>query len=231
MKPFNQKYFAKPYFVDEHRGGFKNFNWKDHKGQQQLKLDWIEYCYRHLTNKQKEEKVRTMLFGACALGFEVKEARSRGYSAVGFDMSDYALEHADPDTKKFLSKCDLRDMSMFKDNSFDIVCVFDGIHIVSMEDRRYAYEELNRVAKKGLVLRTRVYKGKDKQDFDDTYDGELIHRESLLSVIQKVEVMGKFTLWKLDMSSRWVAWYAFGLEKDFPITFHEQLVHERQGVV
>ena len=164
------------------------------------------------------------------MGFEVKEANLRGYKAVGLEASDYAIQHADKDVKKLIMHGDLRDMSLFGDSSVDLVAVFDAIHIVDIQTREHAYREINRVAKKGIVIRTRVKYQEDVEGFDDTYDGEYIHRETVNSVTRKIEGFGKFKLFEFEMNQRWVAWYAFGLEDNFSIKLEDQINHERVGI-
>ena len=149
---------------EEKRGGFKNLNWKDHRAEQEHKLDWIDWHYRR-------KKIKTILFGACATGFEVREARNRGYEAWGCEMSDYAIKHVDKRVRKFVYQTDLRDLSKFKDDAFDLVAVFDAIHIVPEESREHAYREICRVAKKGVMLRTRVKHLSYEPGYDDTYWG------------------------------------------------------------
>lgn len=217
MKSYEQDKFDDIYYNDYARGGFWKYSWERHRGEQEKKLRWIEMHFM----KFKKYPIKSILFGACAHGFEIREARRRGFRARGVDMSDYALEHVDETVKDYVSKADLRDLP-FRDDSFDLVCVFDAFHTVDIDSRHLAYKEINRVAKYGLVLRMRVLPAREEEPhYDGTLDGTAAFRETLASTIVKIEDLEKFKMFQLEVGNRYVAWYAFGLEKFFPIKFSQ----------
>jgi len=219
FKEYENDKFDEEYYTHYARGGFWKYSWERHKGEQGKKMDWIE---RHFLKGKKEPyPIKKILWGACAIGLEIKASRERGYEAYGVDMSDWALENALPDMRKYIRKADLRELP-FEDNSFDLVCCFDVFHTIDIESRHLAYKEINRIAKYGLVIRMRVLPAQETEPkYDGTLDGTPSFRETLQSTITKVEELEKFKMFQLEVGNRYVAWYAFGLEDNFKIKFQQ----------
>lgn len=146
--PFTNDHFVEGYFE---RGDFHGFivpyDWHHMAPHVKYKLELIERIYRPLN-------INTILFAGCAKGFEVMEARDRGFDARGVDISEYAISQAPDRVKPYIFQADLADLSQFKDNEFDLVCSFDVLHILPPDRRQLACAELNRIARKGLFLRT-----------------------------------------------------------------------------
>ena len=57
---------------------------------------------RAFINEMKPQKHETIIDYGCAKGFFVKALRRLGYQAYGVDISKYAIEHADPEVKKYV---------------------------------------------------------------------------------------------------------------------------------
>jgi len=216
MTKYRQDHFDVEYYEGFARGGFRGYTWKKVKGEQVKKINFIKWHYRRF-------KVDTVLFAACAKGFEVRAAREGGYKAFGCDMSDYALGQASKAIKPYLKQADIRDLSIYRENEFDLVCAFDVIHIIDPETRKLAYSELNRIAKKGVLIRTRVLPAEFTEcGYDGTVDGEKIFRETVQSPIVEMEKLNKFKMFHMGTGVRYVVWYAFGDEKYFPCTFETE---------
>jgi len=215
MKKYNQHCFDEGYYEKFERGGFKGYTWEKIEKEVKMKLNWID---KHYKNKD----VKSILFVGCAKGFEVREARERGYNAYGIEPSEYALEHADKSIRKYLEQGDIRDLRTYASNSVDLVCAFDVIHIVDIKSRYNAYNELNRVAGRGIVLRTRVLSAHHSLPaMDYTLDGDITYRETMQSLISKVEQYNKFKIFHAKIDQRCVMWCAFGLEEYFPTTLKD----------
>jgi len=204
-KEYSPELFDRDYYEGtDVRGGFmKGYNWERIEQHAKRKLTYMEQQFKRFG-------MQKILIGCCAKGFEVKEARRRGYDAYGLDISKYAIEHIDPEVAPFCRQGDLRDLSMYKDDSFDIVAAFDCIHTIDPADRDKAYDEMNRVAKNGILLRTRVLdKDSDYAEGDGSWDGTLAVRESIYSLIQEIHSRDKFSMYTVNMEFRWVAWFSF----------------------
>ncbi len=220
MKAYNQHCFDEDYYENFKRGGFKGYNWENLKREQERKLNWIEKCFKD---------IESILFVACAKGLEVKEARKRGYSAWGCDMSDYAIYHSDSDISGYIIKADARDLTGIEDERYDLVCMFDAIHIIDIASRFKAYDEINRVAKKGIVLRTRILPAQNIiPGNDNTIDGDITFRETFSSLITNVEDRNKFKMFNVKLGQRYVMWAAFGCENGFKTTHKMMLDRDKK---
>jgi SAM-dependent methyltransferase len=83
----------------------------------------------------------------CAKGFLVKDLRARqpGLLAVGLDVSDYALRHAEPEAAPYLVRGTCEALP-FPDDSFDAVIAKDVIHNQSRAGCVRALREIERLA-------------------------------------------------------------------------------------
>jgi len=212
-REYNPELFGKDYYEKGARGGFMKdgYTWENIEPHAKRKLTYIEREFKRFGMK-------SILFGCCAKGFEVKEARRRGYDAKGVDISAYAIKNVDPDVMAHCFRGDLRDLSRFKTDSFDVVVAFDCIHTIDPADREKAYQELNRVAKKGLLLRTRIHTEDSGEAVrDGSFDGTPACRETFYTIIDKVHELDKFSIYTMWMDFRHVGWFCFVKNEFFTI--------------
>lgn len=81
----------------------------------------------------------------CAKGFLVHDLRTITSSdAVGIDVSAYAIEHALPDARGYLSVADAVELP-FEDGSFDLVVSINTLHNLQLPDLERALREIDRV--------------------------------------------------------------------------------------
>lgn len=200
----SDSHFDEDYFEAHADGGFAApYTWDNMRVHIEKKLDLIERIYGTLN-------INSMLFCGCAKGFEVKEARKRGYDARGLDISQYAIDNADPKAKDYLTLGDVSKMP-FEDNDYDLVGAFDVLHILDDfgESRRErAYKEVQRVSRKGLVIRTTA---KWRGGKDGYYqDGNPLTLWSPEKIIYEVEKHGKMEFFFTMLSNRFeISWFFF----------------------
>jgi len=214
---FDPKLFNEDYYEHQERGGFVDYTWEKVKGQAVGKINFIQSYF---------PKVKSILFGACAKGFEVRVAREKNIEAFGFDVSEYALEHMDKSAKDFCCKGELTKIP-YESDSFNIVAVFDAIHIVHPKTRDKAYEEINRVAQNGVVLRTAMHADRLLGDiyWDGSWDGLKVCRETIPHVKDSLEAFGKFKLHSVLLSY----WSCFEKSNVIKVWFvFKQLVKEKK---
>lgn len=213
-KEYSPELFDKDYYEAGFvRGGFMqdSYNWKRMEQHAKRKLTYMEQQFKRFGMK-------SILIGCCAKGFEVKEARRRGYVAFGLDISKYAIEHLDPEVAQFCSQGDLRDLSKYADNSFDVVVTFDCIHTIDPADRYKAFDEINRVAKNGVLFRTRILDHHSSVAMaDGSLDGTPAVRETFYSLIDEMVKRGKFSMYSVNMEFRYVVQFAFVRREFFTI--------------
>ena len=85
----------------------------------------------------------------CAYGFVVKKFQELGIPASGVEYSSYAVSRA---VAQEVSEGDVRDLSRFKDNSFDLVMGTELLEHIPEDDLFKAIKELYRVAKHNIFL-------------------------------------------------------------------------------
>jgi SAM-dependent methyltransferase len=106
---------------------------------------WIAVARRAIEHWNLRPGDRVLDIG-CAKGFLVKDLRDAlpGLEAIGIDVSDYALEHAHPDAKPYLSKASCDDLP-FESNSFAAVFAINTIHNLERDGCRRSLREIERV--------------------------------------------------------------------------------------
>ena len=82
----------------------------------------------------------------CAKGYLVKDLRKAlpGLEVIGIDISDYALENADPEAKPYLLKASCDDLP-FDDNYFSAAFAINTIHNLNRDGCRRSLREIERV--------------------------------------------------------------------------------------
>jgi SAM-dependent methyltransferase len=75
-----------------------------------------------------------------------------GLDVVGFDSSDYGLEHAHPDLKSRLFKYKGQDRYPFGDDQFDLVISLGCFHNLRLFELQTALQEVERVGKQAYVM-------------------------------------------------------------------------------
>jgi hypothetical protein len=224
-KEWNPKHFDLNYYEHSENtpyGGFLvEYTWENFQSHAFMKMDFIKRHFSIFNPK-------SILFGGCAKGFEVRAAKECGYDAYGIDISEYALSHVEPSVKGRCVRGSIVDMSVFKDNEFDLFASFDVWHTIHPEDRLQAAKEVSRVAKRGVLIRTgfnqfqAVRKMTDTMidpEFNETYDGNPAYQDSIWLFAHRFELEKKFRLffapavWDRD----YFIWYCMcrtGVEND-----------------
>lgn len=112
-----------------------------------------------LTKKQ-ELKNKSLLDIGCGGGWLIsKLSKSNLKKTTGVDPNQKAIESAKKENKKSIFKVAPAENLPFKDNSFDIITMFDSLEHVPKESEQIALKEVSRVLKKGgsLLLSTPNY--------------------------------------------------------------------------
>lgn len=113
---------------------------------------------------------------ACAKGWFVRWARSFGYKAWGFDISEYAISKAAPGAEDYIVVHNAAEKWPYDDDTADVVCGFEFFEHVPADEIDNVLDEMWRVLKDGgyLVLKTNIivpdnhpFAGQD--DDDDTH--------------------------------------------------------------
>lgn len=123
---FNKYYYDQEYFADPKGKKFKRldgsedtFGYRNPEGEW-LGCDPIVRAWKTVFNP------KNMLDVGCARGTFVAYARNVGIEAVGFDFSEWAVEHPHPRCKKEWTRVhDATKMYPYPDSNFDFVTILD----------------------------------------------------------------------------------------------------------
>jgi ADP-heptose:LPS heptosyltransferase/2-polyprenyl-3-methyl-5-hydroxy-6-metoxy-1,4-benzoquinol methylase len=113
--PIPGEWFDADYFENGIKSNWRNgYNWRAFEG---LFSETAAFLTSMFPN------ARSFLDVGCAKGFLVRSLRDRGAEAWGFDTSKWAIDHADPKAKEFVT-CASTDSANF-DRTFDVIVVMD----------------------------------------------------------------------------------------------------------
>ena len=71
---------------------------------------------------------------ACAKGYFVQHARQRGFSAVGFDLSEYAISKAPGDVQPYVVQHNAAESWPWSDAQIDIVCGWEFLEHIPEDE-------------------------------------------------------------------------------------------------
>jgi len=91
------------------------------------------------------KKFRILELG-CADGRTVKELRDLGFDAYGIEISQHMLKKVEPEIKKYIYFMDIRNLEIFKDDSFDLV-YSNSLMYLNPEELDNHLDELHRISK------------------------------------------------------------------------------------
>jgi SAM-dependent methyltransferase len=142
--PFNKTYFEDG--VKAHVSGYENYRWKP---EYVLPFaNWLKQRFGHAT----------ILDYGCAKGFLVKALRMFNMNAFGYDVSDYAVEHCEPEVKACVFN-DWEDAMSFR--PYDVVVAKDVLEHIPEKEMLYELSQISFVLRGGGILVVVVPLGDD----------------------------------------------------------------------
>jgi cyclopropane fatty-acyl-phospholipid synthase-like methyltransferase len=135
------------YFANKYEKWFKdglNMDNKTIKVETEKKLNFISHYM---------PDVKSILVPGCSFGMLVFWLNQNDYEAEGIDVSDFALEKAPEESRKYLRKMSVTDMNEYSDNKFDLIAAFDIFEHLYYEEILKACKEASRVASKYILIR------------------------------------------------------------------------------
>lgn len=136
--------FDKSYFDGERLTGYGGYNYHPRF--------WQETVRRFRDHYKLAPDARILDVG-CAKGFMMRDFKELMPQADirGIDISQYAIDNADPLAKPFMEKASA-DRLPFPDKSFDLVIAINVVHSLPHEACLQALRELKRVSRKNSFL-------------------------------------------------------------------------------
>jgi len=147
--------FGREYFDGAREQGYGGYHYDGR---------WVAVARRAIAHWNLKPGDRVLDIG-CAKGFLVKDLRDAlpGLDAIGIDISDYALAHAHPDAKPYLSKASCDDLP-FEANSFAAVFAINTIHNLPRDGCRRALREIERVCRGRGFVQVDAYRTEQERD-------------------------------------------------------------------
>ena len=108
------------------------------------------HMIRYVKTALSKKDIKWLDIG-CGCGHLVKDALDEKIDSYGIEISDYALKNALAEVKDRIKHGSLIDIP-FDNETFDVISIFDIIEHIHPKDTEKAFEELNRVLKRGGVL-------------------------------------------------------------------------------
>lgn len=145
---YNISYFDGDKTSLKHNAGFSEYKrWKRFDG-----IDSLGEFWKDIANKFRNDHAlvnKKVLELGCAKGFIVKDLRDMGVDAYGMDISQYALDNAEKESRPYLYLGDVRtDLSQFSNKEFDFVFSIRLWECVADEDIEDLISEITRISKK-----------------------------------------------------------------------------------
>ncbi len=143
---FITTYYSKGFFT----GGKLYRAYADYVGDKKTVLKNMK---KYLTVIRKFKKKGKLLDLGCAMGFLIEEANQWNYDAYGVDISEYAVNIAKKlvgNNRISMGKVEDLDMVLGKNNSFDIVTMFDLIE--HLENPKEVLKKVAKVMNKDGIL-------------------------------------------------------------------------------
>jgi len=154
------KKYGYDYFDGDRKYGYGGYNYNP-KYWSQVSIDLINHY--NLNNNSK------VLDVGCAKGFLLYEFKQNLPNLVveGIDISNYAIENAKKEIKKYLKVGNATDLP-YADNSFDLVISIVTLHNLKIDKLKKALSEISRVSKKDSFITLDAYSNsEEKKNMED----------------------------------------------------------------
>lgn len=133
------KLYGKKYYKHGANGGYRGYNTENLGNVLEAHVQAIQNLF--------PKEYQTVLDVGCATGIVVNKFLEQGYDAHGCDISEWAVENTETE-KDRVKVADVRDLSGYKDNSFDLVICSETLEHIPEQYLQQALSELHRVSKK-----------------------------------------------------------------------------------
>lgn len=165
---FDSDYYSEKYFASDEGINYKDSDGVTHAwGYRNKQGEWsgcapIVAAWKELFNPSN------MLDIGCGRGTFITYAQDIGIDAVGFDFSEWAIDHPYfRCNREWLKVHDARETFPYQDNQFDLVISLDLMEHIYAQDIKKVMDEIIRVSKKYIFLQiavTRVNPGQSVND-------------------------------------------------------------------
>ena len=184
--------FGEEYFDGDRKHGYGGYSydprfWKD-------TVNLFKDHYKLQDNSQ-------ILDIGCGKGFMVKDFSMLLPEAkiIGIDISDYAIAHAHPDVKGFVSVANATALP-FPDNQFDLVISINTIHNLDRNDCILALQEIERVGKGNAFVMVDGWQNKREQLALESWvltAKTMMSKRDWVLLFKEAQYSGDYYFWKV----------------------------------
>jgi SAM-dependent methyltransferase len=124
---------------------------------------WTATAKRFVEHYQLEAGARVLDVG-CAKGFFLHDLKRLypGLDVAGVDISEYAIQHAQPEIKPFVRVADARELP-FADKSFDLVISINTVSNPPPAGCKQAIREIIRVARRHAFITVHAWQSEEQK--------------------------------------------------------------------
>jgi SAM-dependent methyltransferase len=136
--------FEEAFFDGDRSHGYGGFNYNP-KFWTDVVQDFIKFY--------DLDENSSLLDVGCAKGFMMHDFKLALPKMLvkGIDISKYAIKNAIDDMKPFVMVGDAKDLSMFKNDEFDLIISINTVHNLPLEECKQSIKEIQRVSKKAFL--------------------------------------------------------------------------------
>jgi len=149
------KRFGEEYFDGDRKYGYGGFRYDGR---------WKPFAQKLIEHYGLQSGHRVLDIG-CAKGFVLHELKAAlpGLEVAGLDVSSYAIEHAMDDVKPYLRVGTASDLSVYNDQSFDLVLSVNTLHNLELPGLFSALREIERDGRGGKFVVMYSYRNESEK--------------------------------------------------------------------
>lgn len=155
--PYDPARFDADYYGGGARGGFpSSYTWEhpDQQAQLEKKFQLV----------QRFGDYQTILFIGCAKGFEVRYFFDKGKQSWGVDVSKFAVENCDANSRDRIFHFNGWNLIRFRPQHFDVVAAFDVLTLLPDKMLDLLSVEMRRTCAKRIIFRTVIASAEDRKE-------------------------------------------------------------------
>jgi len=145
----------------------------------------------------KEFNPRRVLDIGCAKGYLMKYLRNRSIEADGVDISEYAVANADPSIRPYIMNCDISKRTLYQDDYFDLICSFNLLEHLTIEELKSAVDEIKRICSKDFLFTIDLWSRQDKSHktiMSREWWNDFFKQNGLLHNLERETILQKYPL-------------------------------------
>ena len=185
--------FDKDYFDGDRKHGYGGFNYHPRFWTETVKL------FKQHYNLEDDAQILDI---GCAKGFMVKDFKLLlpNSTVLGVDISEYAINHAEPDIREFVSVANAIDLP-FTDEQFDLVISINTIHNLDRSGCLKALREIERVSVGNAFIMVDGWQTDEERDAMESWvltAKTMMNKSDWVSLFKEANYTGDYFFWTVS---------------------------------